>query len=178
MGLHPSEIISGYTKASDKVKMRAAVASKQFGQEDVLCSLIADACIQVCPKNPASFNVDNIRVAKLVGGGLRNSAIVRGMVLKSDAVGTMKKIEKAKVSIFFQFTLFPSYAVVLKCIFLNCERVPFPLFTSYVKRVILLFLLNELTFSLRDALKCECLCRLLYLSVVLILLQLKPKELS
>ncbi|CAN1245722.1 T-complex protein 1 subunit theta [Linum grandiflorum] len=147
MGLHPSEIISGYTKASDKAievlgelvepgsetmdvrnkeevasRMRAAVASKQFGQEDVLCSLIADACIQVCPKNPASFNVDNIRVAKLVGGGLRNSAIVRGMVLKSDAVGTMKKIEKAKVSIFFQFTLFPSYAVVLKCIFLNCER--------------------------------------------------------
>ncbi|CAN1271723.1 T-complex protein 1 subunit theta [Linum perenne] len=118
-GLHPSEIISGYTKASDKVKtcfisvltnetmdvrnkeevvsrMRAAVASKQFGQEDVLCSLIADACIQVCPKNPANFNVDNIRVAKLVGGGLRNSAVVRGMVLKNDAVGTMKKIEKAK----------------------------------------------------------------------------------
>ncbi|CAL1356508.1 unnamed protein product [Linum trigynum] len=125
MGLHPSEIISGYTKAIVKAievldelveqgsetmdvrskeqvvfRMRAAVASKQFGQEDVLCSLIADACIQVCPKNPVSFNVDSVRVAKLVGGGLNNSSIVRGLVLKGDAVGTIKRIEKAKVAVF------------------------------------------------------------------------------
>lgn len=55
------------------------------------------ACIQVCPKNPANFNVDNVRVAKLLGGGLHNSSVVRGMVLKSDAVGSIKRIEKAKV---------------------------------------------------------------------------------
>ncbi|MCI13566.1 T-complex protein 1 subunit theta-like, partial [Trifolium medium] len=77
-------------------RMRAAVASKQFGQEDTLCSLIADACIQVCPKNPVNFNVDNVRVAKLVGGGLHNSAVVQGMVLRTDAVGTIKHTEKAK----------------------------------------------------------------------------------
>ncbi|XP_010524976.1 PREDICTED: T-complex protein 1 subunit theta-like [Tarenaya hassleriana] len=125
MGLHPSEIISGYTKGINKAvefleqlvepgsenmdvrdkvqvisRMRAAVASKQFGQEDILCSLVADACIQVCPKNPANFNVDNVRVAKLVGGGLHNSAIVRGMVLKTDAVGSIKLMEKAKVAVF------------------------------------------------------------------------------
>ncbi|XP_004489709.1 T-complex protein 1 subunit theta-like [Cicer arietinum] len=125
MGLHPSEIISGYTKAINKTveildelveegsenmdvrdkeqvisRMRAAVASKQFGQEDTLCSLIADACIQVCPKNPANFNVDNVRVAKLLGGGLHNSAVVPGMVLRTDAVGTIKHTENAKVAVF------------------------------------------------------------------------------
>ncbi|XP_065875525.1 T-complex protein 1 subunit theta-like [Euphorbia lathyris] len=125
MGLHPSEIISGYNKAINKTieildelveagsekmdvrnkeeviaRMKAAVASKQYGQEDVLSSLIADACIQVCPKNPANFNVDNVRVAKLVGGGLRDCTIVRGMVLRSDAVGTIKRLEKAKVAVF------------------------------------------------------------------------------
>ncbi|KAG6651120.1 T-complex protein 1 subunit theta isoform X1 [Carya illinoinensis] len=125
MGLHPSEIISGYTKAINKTveileqlvekgsenidvrnkdqvicRMKAAVASKQFGQEDILCSLVADACIQVCPKNPANFNVDNVRVVKLLGGGLHNSAVVRGMVLKSDAVGSIKQVEKAKVAVF------------------------------------------------------------------------------
>ncbi|KAK9986378.1 hypothetical protein SO802_031329 [Lithocarpus litseifolius] len=125
MGLHPSEIISGYTKAINKTveileelvengsetmdvrnkdqvltRIRAAVASKQFGQEDILCSLVADACVQVCPKNPANFNVDNVRVAKLLGGGLHNSTVVRGMVLKSDAVGSLKQIEKAKVAVF------------------------------------------------------------------------------
>lgn len=52
----------------------------------------------MCPKNPANFNVDNVRVAKLLGGGLLNSTIVRGMVLKSDAVGSIKRIEKAKVN--------------------------------------------------------------------------------
>ncbi|XP_010549607.1 PREDICTED: T-complex protein 1 subunit theta isoform X2 [Tarenaya hassleriana] len=125
MGLHPSEIITGYTKGINKAvefleqlvesgsenmdvrskdqvisRMRAAVASKQFGQEDILCSLVADACIQVCPKNPANFNVDNVRVAKLLGGGLHNSTIVRGMVLKTDAVGSIKRMEKAKVAVF------------------------------------------------------------------------------
>ncbi|XVF06224.1 hypothetical protein REPUB_Repub06bG0029100 [Reevesia pubescens] len=125
MGLHPSEIISGYTKASSKAieilgelvekgsekmdvrdkeqvvtRMKAAVASKQHGQEDILCSLIADACIQVCPKNPANFDVDNVRVSKLVGGGLHNCTIVRGMVLKGDAVGSIKLVEKAKVAVF------------------------------------------------------------------------------
>ncbi|XP_068649743.1 T-complex protein 1 subunit theta-like [Aristolochia californica] len=125
MGLHPSEIISGYTKGIDKAieilgelvekgsetmdvrnkdevvsRMKAAVASKQFGQEDILCPLIADACIQVCPKNPSNFNVDNVRVAKLLGGGLHNSSIVRGMVLKSDALGSIKQAEKAKIAVF------------------------------------------------------------------------------
>ena len=45
-----------------------------------------------------NFNVDNVRVAKLVGGGLHDCTIVRGMVLRHDAVGSIKKVEKAKVS--------------------------------------------------------------------------------
>ncbi|KAK8952987.1 T-complex protein 1 subunit alpha [Platanthera guangdongensis] len=122
MGLHPSEIISGYTKAINKTielleevveegsenmdvrskvevvsRMKAAVSSKRFGEEDILCPLIADACIQVCPKNPANFNVDNVRIVKLVGGGLHNCSVVRGMILKNDAIGIIKKVEKAKV---------------------------------------------------------------------------------
>ncbi|XP_020105007.1 T-complex protein 1 subunit theta-like [Ananas comosus] len=125
MGLHPSEIISGYIKAINKtvellddlveegsetmdvrnkdevvLRMRAAVASKQYGQEDILCPLIADACIQVCPKNPANFNVDNVRVAKLLGGGLHNCTVVRGMVLKNDTIGSIKRVEKAKIAVF------------------------------------------------------------------------------
>ena len=62
----------------------------------------------MCPKNPANFNVDNVRVAKLVGGGLNNSSTVRGMVLKGDTVGTLKRVEKAKVSrhLFFIFLVY------------------------------------------------------------------------
>ncbi|PWA70669.1 Chaperone, tailless complex polypeptide 1 [Artemisia annua] len=139
MGLHPNEIIIGYTKAINKriiwdrgsvlttlfllqvveileglveqgsetmdvrnrdevtLRMKAAVASKQYGQESILCPLIADACIQVFPKNPVNINVDNVRVAKLLGGGLQNCTTVRGMVLKGDTIGSIKRIEKSKM---------------------------------------------------------------------------------
>ncbi len=65
----------------------------------------------MCPNNPTNFNVDNVRVAKLLGGGLHNSTVVRGMVLKSDAVGSIKHIQKAKVCQLFEkqhFCLFHS----------------------------------------------------------------------
>lgn len=125
LGLHPSEIIRGYTKALSRVmellekivepgsekmdvrnkeqvvqRMVSSVGSKQWGQEGVLCPLIADACIQVCPNNPVNFNIDNVRVAKLLGGGIHDCCVVRGMVLKSDAVGTIKHVKKAKVAVF------------------------------------------------------------------------------
>eukprot|EP00243_Klebsormidium_subtile_P002752 TRINITY_DN15553_c0_g1_i1.p1 TRINITY_DN15553_c0_g1~~TRINITY_DN15553_c0_g1_i1.p1 ORF type:complete len:543 (+),score=192.87 TRINITY_DN15553_c0_g1_i1:208-1836(+) len=124
-GLHPSEILAGYNKACQKVleylealvepgsdkidvrnkddvakRMTAAVASKQYGQEDILCPLIAEACIQVAPKNPANFNVDNVRVAKIVGGSIYDSHVVQGMVIKRDAEGTIKRAEKAKIAVF------------------------------------------------------------------------------
>lgn len=124
-GLHPSEIISGYAKASKKAlaileelveagsekidllnkedvakRMVGSVGSKQTGQEAVLCPLIADACIQVCPKNPQNFNVDNVRVSKIVGGGVHDSYVVRGMVLKTDATGAIKSASKAKIAVF------------------------------------------------------------------------------
>jgi hypothetical protein len=55
------------------------------------------ACIQVCPKNRVNFNVHNVIVAELLGGGLHNSCVVCGTVLKNDAVGSIKMVEKAKV---------------------------------------------------------------------------------
>eukprot|EP00249_Psilotum_nudum_P010921 c22847_g1_i1 orf=498-2132(-) len=125
MGLHPSEIIGGYTKASTKAlelltelvepgsdtmdvrskeqvasRITSAVGSKQWGQEAVLCPLIADACIQVCPKNPANFNIDNVRVTKILGGGIHDCCVIRGMVLKNDAVGMIKHVKKAKIAVF------------------------------------------------------------------------------
>lgn len=124
-GLHPSEIIVGYTKAANKVlsfleelvevgtekmdvrntqevvrRMSSTVASKQYGLESILCPLIADACIQVSPKNPANFNVDNVRTVKILGAGIHDCSVVRGLVLKIDTMGTIKKALKAKIAVF------------------------------------------------------------------------------
>jgi T-complex protein 1 subunit theta len=123
-GLHPSEIISGYNKAATKageileslvvheVKdfknvdqvtqvIKHAIASKQYGYEDTLAPLIAKACIEVTPaKSSSSFNVDNVRVAKILGGGVLDTQVIKGHVLVRDTEGTIKHVKKAKVVVF------------------------------------------------------------------------------
>jgi T-complex protein 1 subunit theta len=123
MGLHPSEIIGGYTKAGAKVQelidelvchkcadvrnlnevarcLKGALAAKQYGYEDLLSNVIARACIQVLPKNPKNFNVDNVRVTKILGGGVWDTHVVKGFVLARDAAGSIKHVTSAKVAVF------------------------------------------------------------------------------
>eukprot|EP00210_Caulerpa_lentillifera_P006196 g5920.t1 len=126
-GLHVSEVADGYKKASKKaleslenlvipgsdvcdVKdhtkitelLKSSVSSKQSGFESILCPLVSQACINVCPKNPVNFNVDNVRVCKIIGGSLSASTVVKGMVFKREAEGVIKRIENAKVAVFSQ----------------------------------------------------------------------------
>ncbi|KIZ00318.1 T-complex protein 1 subunit theta [Monoraphidium neglectum] len=126
-GLHTAEIADGYQKSLDKAleileslvlpgsadldvkdkaqvarRLRGAVSSKVHGYEDLLTGLVAEACIDVCPANPANFNVDNVRIVKLMGGGLPDSRVVKGMVLKRDAEGTVKEVEDAGVVVYAQ----------------------------------------------------------------------------
>ncbi|TBU26776.1 T-complex protein 1 [Dichomitus squalens] len=123
MGLHPSEIIKGYelasvkalseleslstsslpsplTKASLATALKPAIASKQYGYEDQLAGLVAEASLAVMPPNPKNFNVDNVRVVKIMGGNLSGSTVVRGMVFGREPEGIVKKAKKAKVAVF------------------------------------------------------------------------------
>ncbi|MCJ1413005.1 T-complex protein 1 subunit theta [Ptychographa xylographoides] len=123
MGLKASEIAQGYERALketlkvldqlvvDEVKdirsqaelskaIRTVVASKQSGSEDFLADLVAEAVLAVLPKNPQNFNVDNIRVVKIMGGSLLQSRVVKGMVFGREPDGSVKKARKAKVGVF------------------------------------------------------------------------------
>ena len=80
--------------------IRTVVASKQSGSEDILASLVAEAVLAVMPKNPVNFNVDNVRVVKIMGGSLEQSRVVKGMVFGREPDGTVKKARKAKVGVF------------------------------------------------------------------------------
>jgi len=125
MGLHPSEIIDGYVKAGrkaleimatlvvsnvqkDKLKdhktisaaLKSVVSSKQYGQENLLCPLIAEACMAVVPDNPFNFNVDNVRVVKILGGSVSQSEVIRGMVIARNTEGLVKKLENANVGVY------------------------------------------------------------------------------
>ncbi|PHH82096.1 hypothetical protein CDD82_6982 [Ophiocordyceps australis] len=123
MGLKTSDIVLGYEKAMamaldtletlavDKVHdirnkdhlakaIRTVIASKQNGNQDVLADLVSQAVLAVLPKNPANFNVDNIRVVKIMGGSLDQSRLVKGMVFAKEPDGSVKKASRAKVAVF------------------------------------------------------------------------------
>lgn len=67
--------------------LKPAIASKQYGYEDALAKLVAEAILAVMPPNPKSFNVDNVRVVKIMGGSLSGSRVVQGMVFGREPEG-------------------------------------------------------------------------------------------
>ena len=80
--------------------VRTVVASKQSGSEDFLAGLVAEAVLATLPKDPRNFNVDNVRVVKIMGGSIEQSRVVKGMVLGREPDGSVKKAKKAKVGVF------------------------------------------------------------------------------
>lgn len=123
MGLKTADIVIGYEKAQklaletleqlvvekvDDIRdqeelskaIRTVVASKQNGYEEELGDLVAEAVLAVLPKNPANFNVDNIRVVKIMGGSLPQSRVVKGMVFPKEPETSIKKARRAKVGVY------------------------------------------------------------------------------
>ncbi|GHJ87879.1 hypothetical protein NliqN6_4281 [Naganishia liquefaciens] len=125
MGLHPSEVVIGYEMAVEKGRQELegivaknldnsvlpsqaelataiapSLAAKQPGSEKFLSELVAEAALAVMPTSPKDFNVDSVRIVKVLGGGLDHSRVVRGMVFGREAEGIVKKATKAKVAVF------------------------------------------------------------------------------
>jgi len=123
MGLKPTEVAEGYeiacrkalevlescacheikdAKNNDEVlkAVRTAVMSKQYGNEDFLADLIVKACTAIVPVAQTSFNVDNVRVTKILGSGLMASEVVSGMVFKRSVESNVTKVEKCKVAVY------------------------------------------------------------------------------
>ena len=123
MGLHPSEILIGYEKASIKCHellekqvcytikdmtsheevfkcMKASIASKQYGLEDLLGNLITKACLHTMGKKGGKLNVDNVRVQKILGGGIQDSEVIQGMVVIRQSQTSVHRANDAKVAVF------------------------------------------------------------------------------
>jgi len=122
MGLSPAEVIEGYNMACKKAleilpelvcytvkdlresaeitrAIKSSISSKQYGNEDFLSELIIKACLSVYPLH-GNFNVDNVRVTKILGSGIYASEVVHGMVFPRQVEGDVKKVVDAKICVF------------------------------------------------------------------------------
>lgn len=82
--------------------IKPVIAAKQYGLEDAISSLVVDAVkLIINPKRPQAFNIDNVRVVKIMGSSLSNSEVVKGMVFPREPEGHVKHVtEKSKVVVF------------------------------------------------------------------------------
>ncbi|XP_047366679.1 T-complex protein 1 subunit theta [Vespa velutina] len=122
LGITTSEIVEGYEGALEKaleilptlvvheikdhqneeemkVGIKTSIMSKQYGNEDLLASLVSKACVSILPEK-TTFNVDNVRVCKILGGGLTSSQVVNGMVFKRQVEGNVTKQSNAKIAVY------------------------------------------------------------------------------
>ncbi len=123
--VHPTIIVDGYRTALDKaleildkvsVKidpedrktlLKVAVTSmgSKLVSEDspLLSDVVVDAVLQVAEKVGDSFRVDmdNIKVEKKAGGSMRDTKLIKGIVLDKEVVhgGMPKRVEKAKIAL-------------------------------------------------------------------------------
>merc|ERR1719230_1902134 len=82
------------------MSIKSAIASKQYGNEDLFAEKIAEACVLAMPENVKNFNVDNIRVAKIVGNSVYATTVVRGMCMTRGVLTTITSAEDVKVAVY------------------------------------------------------------------------------
>jgi len=124
--VHPTVIVDGYRKAAieaqkilDKiaVKVRAddkttlvkvartSMASKLISNDSLLLStLLVEALLQVAEKTPEgnfTVDIDNVKVEKKAGGSIKDTSLIRGVILDKEVVhsGMPKRIENAKIAL-------------------------------------------------------------------------------
>lgn len=90
--------------------VKPILASKKYGFEEDLSELISEAVMHILP-TPADdslltqdiqvpFNVDSIRIVKIMGGSLNDSEVVKGMLFPIEPISHLKEAEMAKVVVF------------------------------------------------------------------------------
>ncbi len=125
-GVHPMVIVNGYSKAAiqaqkiladisvdvkpeDRATLtkiaRTSMASKMVSSDSAaLGALVVDALLQVAEKTAeGTFRVDldDLKVEKKVGGSLKDTGLIRGIILDKEVVhsGMPKRIEKARIAL-------------------------------------------------------------------------------
>ena len=123
--VHPTIIVDGYRKSALKsIEIFNQIAQKIDGsnkaelikiaktsmqtklvskESDELSQVVVNAALQVSePKESAySVDIDDVKVEKKAGGSLRDTKLIKGIVLDKEVVhgGMPKRVEKAKIAL-------------------------------------------------------------------------------
>jgi thermosome len=123
--VHPTIIVDGYRRSAIKaIDILNGVAIKVHGNEkeqltkiaktsmqtklvskdsDQLADLVVTASLQIADKSTGGYRVDldDVKVEKKAGGSLRDTKLIKGIVLDKEVVhgGMPKRIEKAKLAL-------------------------------------------------------------------------------
>ncbi|SJK86353.1 T-complex protein 1 subunit theta [Babesia microti strain RI] len=119
-GLHLNDVIKGYEMAHEKclelmselvaytckdlhsniqlqLAIKGAVCSRQNALIAGVDKLVAEAASMIMPRDPKLFDIDSIRVSKIVGGSTETSFVINGMALLQDTSGSVKSCKNTKV---------------------------------------------------------------------------------
>jgi len=122
LGLHPSDIVLGYEIASKKAleilkglnhyqikdpkkleevlpAIETALCPKMPGYYKHFAKLLSEACIKILPED-LTFDLDHVRIVKIIGGGLLDSHLVNGMVIERPPIGTITSADNPKIACF------------------------------------------------------------------------------
>ena len=123
--VHPTIIVDGYRKSAiksieifnqiaqkidggnkselikvAKTSMQTKLVSKESNE---LSEIVVNAALQVSESNDSGYivDIDDVKVEKKAGGSLRDTKLIKGIVLDKEVVhgGMPKRIEKAKISL-------------------------------------------------------------------------------
>src|SRR5215218_5755835 len=125
--VHPSVIVDGYNAAAEqalklleKIAVKVDIADKDMllkitrtsmdsklvsDDSPVLAQIVVDATKQVAEnasnKDGLKVDLDNIKVEKKAGGSMRDTTLIRGIVLDKEVVhaGMPKRIDNAKIAL-------------------------------------------------------------------------------
>eukprot|EP01017_Pseudomicrothorax_dubius_P004049 TRINITY_DN1072_c0_g2_i10.p1 TRINITY_DN1072_c0_g2~~TRINITY_DN1072_c0_g2_i10.p1 ORF type:complete len:541 (+),score=198.85 TRINITY_DN1072_c0_g2_i10:156-1778(+) len=123
MGLHSSQIILGYEAAlketlryieslnhyevsnvRDTVEiaklLRSVISPKLQGFDDLFAKIVAEACVRTLPRDPKKFEVEYIRVAKLLGGNVNDSFVIGGLILTRGSETSIHQFNNPKIAVF------------------------------------------------------------------------------
>ncbi|AFU57043.1 archaeal thermosome [Candidatus Nitrososphaera gargensis Ga9.2] len=124
--VHPSVIVDGYNAAADqalklleKIAVKVDIADKDMllkitrtsmdsklvsDDSPVLAQIVVEATKQVAEKTESGglkVDLDDIKVEKKAGGSMRDTKLIKGIVLDKEVVhaGMPKKVENAKIAL-------------------------------------------------------------------------------